>query len=807
MRELPSGTVTFLFTDIEGSTKLLHDLGHAYAEALAEHRRVLREAFVRHGGVEVDTQGDAFFVAFARAKDALAAAHAAQQALDRGPIKVRMGLHTGEPIVTDEGYVGIDVHLGARIAAVGHGGQVLLSHATRRHVDDGVVELGEHRLKDFTEPVPIFQLGAAPFPPLRTISNTNLPRPASSFVGRAAEIDQLARLVRNGTRILTLVGPGGSGKTRLAIEVAALLVPEFKAGVYWVGLAPLRDASLVDETIAQILGAKDDLVSHLRGRELLLLLDNFEQVVEAASGLAALVEQCPNLRVLVTSRERLRIAGETDYAVAPLADRDSVELFCARANVSPDRSVEALCRALENLPLALELAAARTTVLSPEQILDRLSQRLDLFKGGRDADPRQQTLRATIAWSHELLSDDEQQLFARLAVFRGGCTLEAAEQVAYADIDTLQSLVDKSLLRHTRGRFWMLETIREYATERREESSPGDELQRRLADFILTLAVEAEPHLRGRDQERWLTILQSERDNIRAALEWAIAADPTLATQLVASLGRFWWVRGAAEGLGWAERALESPDLPPEMRAAALDTAGGSAWFVGDSERAHRFFEEALSLYRQLGDRAGEAKMLTRLGPPLVLAQRRDEAERVVGEAIAINREAGDDIELSLSLSILGSIILERGEFDRAEELIEESLAVGRRAGDLWQVAWTLQALAQSTLERGDAERAWSLGQRALRQSHEVGDELGVLICLTILALAAARRGESRRAGTLWGTVERLDHELGETMWRREFVDVQEKLGGRDADFETGVDAGRRLSIDEAVAYALDAAP
>ena len=378
-----------LFTDIEGSSKLLHEIGaEGYGEALAEHRRVLREAFHRHGGVEVDTQGDAFFIAFPTAPGALQAAQEAQQALAEGAIRVRMGLHTGTPHLVDEGYVGSDVHKAARIAAAGHGGQVLLSKETREmtEADVEVIDLGEQRVKDFDAPVWIFQLGSERFPPLKTISNTNLPRPASSFVGREREVSEIASLLRHEARLVTLTGPGGTGKTRLAIETAYELVPEHRNGVFWVDLAALRDPALVLGTIGQTLGAKDGLAEHIAEREMLLLLDNLEQVVEAAPELAALVERCPNLRLLATSRERLRIRGEVEYQVLPLAESDAVELFSARARADPDETIRALCRALDNLPLALELAAARASVLSPQQVLDRLARRLDLLKGGRDAD-------------------------------------------------------------------------------------------------------------------------------------------------------------------------------------------------------------------------------------------------------------------------------------------------------------------------------------------------------------------------------------------------------------------------------------
>ena len=340
--------MTFVFTDVEGSTRLLHELGpEAYAEALAEHRRVLRKIFAAEGGVEVDTQGDAFLYVFADARAGVAAAAAANLALEPGPVRIRMGLHTGEPLLTGEGYVGEDVHLGARIAAAGHGGQVLLSAATREFLDGGLTELGEHRLKDFADPVAIFQLGEERFPPLKTISNTNLPRPASSFVGREQEKAELAELVRK-HRLVTLSGPGGSGKTRLSIEAASELVGEFKAGVFWIGLAALREPTLVLETVGQTLGAKNGLADHIRERELLLLLDNLEQVVEVAPDLASLVEVCPNLHLLVTSRELLRVRGEVDYPVPPLAEPEAVTLFCERSGLDPDDTT-------------VELVAASTT--------------------------------------------------------------------------------------------------------------------------------------------------------------------------------------------------------------------------------------------------------------------------------------------------------------------------------------------------------------------------------------------------------------------------------------------------------------
>jgi class 3 adenylate cyclase len=438
-RDLPTGTVTFVFTDVEGSTRLLQQLGaDAYADALAQHRRALSEAFVRHDGVEVDTQGDSFFIAFSTAPAAIAAAAEAQQVLAAGPIRVRIGIHTGTPHVTDEGYVGPDVHRAARIAAAGHGGQILVSSSTASLVEgDSLGDLGEHRLKDLAAPERIYQLGGEAFPPLRSLQQTNLPIPATPFLGRQRELGKVTTLLGGGgagARLLTLTGPAGAGKTRLALQAAAEESDRYPDGVFWAPLAPLRDPKLVLEVAAQALEARDSLADHIADRRPLLILDNFEHLIDAAGELAGLLAACPNLHLLVTSRERLRLVGEQAYPVPPLEPQDATELFTTRARAvdprfEPGPVVHELCSRLENLPLALELAAARVPVLSPEQLLDRLSKRLDLLKAGRGVDPRQQTLRATIAWSYDLLDEEERLLFEGLSVFRGGCTLEAAEEV------------------------------------------------------------------------------------------------------------------------------------------------------------------------------------------------------------------------------------------------------------------------------------------------------------------------------------------------------------------------------------------
>jgi predicted ATPase/class 3 adenylate cyclase len=810
--DLPPGTVTFLFTDIEGSTKLLHELGaEAYAEALAEHRRVLRDAFTDHGGVEVDTQGDAFFIAFPTAPGAVQAATQAQKALAGGPIRVRMGLHTGTPHLTEEGYVGEVVHEGARIAAVGHGGQVLLSRQTLEFAQVDVTDLGEHRLKDIDAPVAIFQLGPARFPPLKTISNTNLPHPASSFVGREREVQEVASMFRESARLLTLTGPGGTGKTRLAIEAASELVPRFKAGVFWVELAPLRDPALVFEEIAKTLGVTDDLAAHISEREMLLVLDNLEQVIEAAPELAALVENCPNLALLVTSREVLRVRGEVEYPVAPLADPDAVELFCARARAEPEEAVRELCRALDNLPLALELAAARASLLSPEQILERLSGRLDLFRGGRDADPRQQTLRATIAWSYELLSPAEQRLFARLAVFVGGCTLQSAEDVADADLETLGSLVDKSLLRRAEERFWMLETIREYATERLEDAD-AEALRRRHAEHFLALAEEAEPSLLGVSPGGWLDRLERDHDNLRAALDWLKnSQEGEMAMMLAGDIWEFWCLRGhAAEGWRRLEDLLRADERPTMGRAKALT---GAAHLAPETPAGAASFrpraEQALALHRELGDDWGIAYAEYQYG--LLFSVEGDFATALplVEKSVRRLRELGDEHRALQAMRVQAWCHEELGDLARAQTLREDMLRGARAAHDDQMEARALAILAGPAIDEGRSEDAIAMMKDAYRLDRGFGDPSEIAVDLIRFARVFAFAERAEAAVILLSSADVMHEELGlaHPTW---ITALQEEAEQRararldDAAYAEAWGHGRNLTADEAVAFALD---
>jgi predicted ATPase/class 3 adenylate cyclase len=816
-RDLPSGTVTFLFTDIEGSTKLLHELGaERYAEALAEHRRILREAFGAHGGVEVDTQGDAFFVAFPTAPGALAAAAAALDRLSTGPIRVRIGVHTGTPHVDEEGYVGVDVHRAARIAAAGHGGQVLISATTAALLgSEGLLDLGEHRLKDLSAAERLYQLGTEDFPPLKSLYRTNLPIPATPFLGREHELAEVSGLLED-TRLLTLTGPGGTGKTRLGLQAAAAAAERYPDGIFWVPLASLRDPELVLVTAGQALGARDGLAEHLADKSLLLLFDNFEHVVEAAPLLSELLASCPNVHLLVTSRELLRVPGEQAYPVPPLEPEDGMELFVARARAAlpgfvASDAVPELCVRLENLPLALELAAARVRVLSPEQLVERLSQRLDLLKAGRGVDPRQKTLRATIEWSHELLDEDEQRLFARLAVFAGGCTLESAEAVCEADLDTLESLVDKSLVRVREGdRFWMLETIREYAAERLEHSGEAEMLQRRHAEHFLRLGEEAELNTRVYSSE-WIERLEQEHDNLRAALDHlAASGEDELVLQLAGALSDFWHEGGhVAEARRRLENALQGQERPTAARARALTGAALLAYGSGDVRAARSIAGPALELHRSLGDPRGAAFNLNVLCVAAIEEGDLEQAQQFAEESLALFREAGDEREAVAATRTLAFTYHSRGDLERARTLHESNLAQARALGFKETEAGTLGSLAMIAFEQGRVEDALALGKQNLLACRDLGSLQGIAqsLCRSAGTLAALP-GKAATAARLLSCFEALREQIGVSeAWVTRMNDqtlnaIRARLD--EPAFAKAWEQGRTLTIDEAFALALE---
>jgi predicted ATPase len=813
--DLPSGTVTLVFTDVEGSTRLLHELGaDAYAGALAEHRRVIRKACVEAGGVEVDTQGDAFFFAFPTAPGALGAASSFTDALAAGPIHVRVGLHTGTPLLTEEGYVGDDVHFAARIGSSGHGGQVVVSSATADLVEVELTDLGEHQLKDIDDPVPLYQLGDGSFPPLKTISNTNLPRPASSFLGRETELREVLSRIEAGARLVTLTGPGGTGKTRLAIEAATTLVGSYRAGVFWVGLASLRDPALVTESVSQVLGAKDGLAEHVAERELLLLIDNLEQVIECAPELSELLTACPNLTLLVTSRELLRISGEVEYAVPPLAEQEAIDLFCARAQLERSQEIAELCARLDSLPLAVELAAARANALTPSQILERIAGRLHLLKGGRDADPRQRTLRATIEWSYELLTPDEQELFARLSVFAGGCTLEAAEEVCDADLDTLQSLVEKSLVRftpsETGGRYWMLETIREYAGDVLANSSDPDRHATRFEKFFVRLAVRGNEGFVDAPRE-WIDRFESERENLRSSLAASLARRGLdTAFELAIAYARLSVYRGPqGEGRRWLDAVLDHRVGVSAVHVQkALSAAAGLAERQKDVDVARDFAVESLALARTIDDPEVVGAALLSLGVIEGDAGNFDRSEELQTEALRVFTAAGADRQVRQTLSMLAFLYLAQADYARAIEVSRAALERSRGAGDERGVAAAASNLGHALAREGHVDEAVSLQREALRAVHGLRDVQGSCEVLLDFAALAITRGRCEDAATLVGAIEALAETAefalvsAEVEWLDEIVGTARATLGDEA-FAHVVGVGRLMTLDDVVEYAL----
>ena len=829
MANRASGTVTFLFTDVEGSARRWEEHPEAMAQALAHHNALLRRAVQAHGGTVFKTVGDQFCCVFATALDALRAAVAAQQALHAtswgavGPLRVRMALHSGAAQSQGDDYLGPAVNRVARLLAAGHGGQVLLSLASTELVRDelpagvSLRDLGSHRLRDLQRPERIAQVVIAglpaDFPPLRTLGSrpNNLPAQPTPLVGREREVEALCRRLRQaGMRLVTLTGPGGVGKTRLALQVGAELLDHFTDGVFLVSLASIRDPALVPPTLAQALGVREvagqsllaTLQHELRDRHLLLLLDNFEQVIGAAPLVADLLERCPRLQALVTSRAVLRLSGEYDFPVPPLTLPDpahppalerltqyeAVRLFLERAQAAradfavtneTAPAVAELCHRLEGLPLAIELAAARVRLFSPPALLARLERRLPLLTGGpRDRPARQQTMRAAIAWSYDLLDPAEQALFRRLAVFVGGWTIEAAEAVATAAgplaldlLAGLESLLDKSLLRSTGAdeatpRFGMLEVIREYGLEQLEAGSEAETTRRAHAAWHLALAERAAPALDGPDQVAWLARLEQEHHNLRAAFDWLLAeGDAEAALRLGGLIWRFWEIRGHfGEGRARLAQALAHPaaSAPTPARAKALSAAGNLAYRQGDFQAARTLHQECLAIWRLAGDRAGAASALNNLG---LISHRQGDfaAARAFHEqSLAIRRELGDERGLAVTLTSLANVLREQGDYGGARSLLDEGLAIKERLGDRQGVAITLNNLAILAARQGDYPRARALFEQSLAIRRELGDRWGIAAALENLGCVACEEGDYAAAQPLFEESLAIRQELGD---------------------------------------------
>ncbi len=837
MASVATGTVTLLFTDIEGSTKLLRQLGDRYHGLLADHHRLLREAFQSRGGTEVDTAGDGVFYVFPSARAAIAAAVAGQRALGEqdwpAEVRVRMGIHTGEPLSGDGGFVGLDVHRASRICGAGHGGQIVVSKTTRDLAagdlpeEVSLLDLGEFQLKDLPEADRLFQVVAPglgrEFPPLRSIDSrpNNLPRQLTTFVGRQREIGE-AKAILATSPLLTLTGPGGVGKTRLAIELGSDLLDDYEDGVWFVDLGPVSDPAFVEHAIAASLGVMDvagqpileTVVDHLRRRHVLLVIDNCEHLLDAAArAVDALLRACALVRIVATSREGFAIPGEAVFPVPSLAAPEptasvddlvhfeSVRLFTERAAAAQpgfavtDRNAAAvaqICRRLDGVPLALELAAARVRALPVEQLAARLDDRFRLLTGSsRVTVPRHQTLRQTIDWSHDLLADEERAVFRRLAAFVGGCSLEAAEAVCVGDgleaweiLDVLSRLVDKSLVvadtAAEEARYRQLETIREYARDRLIESGEAEPTLRRHRDWYLAFVAKAAPEFfRGVESAAWLERLDREHDNLRAALQWSIdeAEEAHAALQLAAGLWRFWEIRGhIAEGRSWLERTLAATEGEESaLRADACTGAGILAFLQGDHEAAHGFHEQSLALHRRVGDYAGIAFAANNLANAAVISGDYAAARRLYEPGLAWARAQDNPRPLGFALVNMAEAVALDGEPDLARQQYEEGVDVFRSVGDRWGEAFALDSLGVMLGRQGEHAEAERLHGQALEISRDLGDQRGVARALTHLGDEAARTNDPATAKRLYRESFEIRRTLGDQPGKAAAI---EKLAG-----------------------------
>jgi predicted ATPase/class 3 adenylate cyclase len=912
----PSGTVTFLFTDIEGSSKMWEESPQAMGTTLARHDDLLRSAIEGHGGYVFKTVGDAFCAAFPTALGALQAALAAQRAFlsetwreETGFLGVRMALHTGATIERDGDYFGPPLNRVARLLNAAHGGQVLLSAVTQELVKDQLPadtqlrDLGEGYLKDLSRPERVFQLVVSDlpsdFPPLRTLESypNNLPLQATPLIGRVREVEEVSERIRGPeTRLLTLVGPGGTGKTRVGLQAAAELVEDFEDGVFYVPMATFTDPDLVAPTIARTLGLSEggarppeaQLADYLREKHTLLLLDNLEQIPESAPVLDRVLSAAARLKILVTSRTPLRLYGEQEFPVPPLslpdpgslpplenlADYEAVGLFVERARaVKPEFSlteenadaVVEICRRLDGLPLAIELAAARVKLLPPRVLLERLGNRLEFLTGGaRNLPERQRTLRNAIEWSYGLLDEDEKALFVRFGVFSGGATLEAMEAVCDAQgnlpMDTFEgvsSLLDKSLLRQEEGaggepRFVMLETIREFANGKLEGSGEAEALRRVHAEHFLALAEEAEPRLTTGEQVPWLNRLEDEYDNLRGALSWSLERrEGETALRLGGALWRFWYVRGhTSEGRRWLEEALSLNARGAEsLRARALNGAGHLAWSQDDHQRAEVLREESLALSRQAGDKREIADALNGLGFVALRRGNFEAARKMHEEALLLSREIGDRWGIAHSIDLSGRAAAFQGDYAAARPRLEAALEMFREVGDRSGIAESIGIIGMAALGEGDYQAARLRFEEARKIMSSLGDRRGIGKTTTVLGDAVFNQGdrdaarslyvealedikdqrdkwwiawclegmagvdqnELGRAVRLFGAAAALREEIGAPRppafrgyHERNLTAVRNQLG--QEAFEKGWAEGGQMMLDEAIEYALEVA-
>jgi predicted ATPase/class 3 adenylate cyclase len=867
-RPLPTGTVTFLFSDIEGSTRLVQDLGPAvYAELLERHNAIIRAAIDRHGGTERGTHGDSFLVMFPEAPAAVEAAIEAQRALNttdwpaNAEVRVRMGLHAGLATLGGDDYVGTDIHRAARIAAAAHGGQVVVSEATRglveAHLADTVrlVALGEHQLRDLTRPEPLYQVVAdgleTVFPPLKAAGETsrgNLPSRLTTFIGREPELDALTQLL-DSSRLITLLGPGGTGKTSLAVELLRREARRFDDGVWFVALESVRDPELVPAVLAGtfglVSGSTATLESRLRAflepRSLGVIVDNVEQVVSAAPMLPELLRASPGLTIIATSRAPMRVAGEQEFPVPPLPvpeagaavddalENDAIRLFLDRAErVRPGYrlvpedvdAVAEICRRLDGLPLGIEIAASRMALLPARDIADRLGRRLDLpGAGSRDAPERQRTLQGAIGWSYDLLREPEQRLLERLSVFGGGFSVEHAEAVCDPGgdlgidvLDGLSGLVEHSLVQPSAGasagaRFSLLATVRMFAAERLDGRGETDSVRRRHAQTYLALAEKLAPTVLGREQAHLLDTLALEHDNFRAAFEWAIDREEAqIAMRLASALWRYWQGRGHLEE-GWAtvSRVLGLPgaDAPSTERLGLLDAAGGVAWWQGDIPRADRMYEQQVDEARALGEPGALGLALFNRSHTLAGGQGSPESAALRAEASGLFDEVGNARGAARLRWIDANLLMLRDPAAATREL-EALLPVYRELGDVYYFAMAAGSLSWSLLETGDLDRSFEFSILSFRQATQGGDVAAATVALRQVEIHLHLLGHLREAAILDGAFDAISNRYGittppvfaENVLRRwpGSAELREALG--TAEFEELHGVGAEMSLD-----------
>lgn len=864
-QELPTGTVTFLFTDIEDSTRLLQRVGPRYREVLERHGQLIRDALANHHGIEVNTEGDSFFVVFTSAREAVLAARTAQRSLFHGSwpeddtLRVRMGLHTGEGVRGGDNYVGLDVHRAARIGSAAHGGQVLISASTRALVDGSLPEdmslldMGEHRLKGLDRPERLFQVVApelpAQFPPLRTedARPNNLPIQATGFVGRERHLKAVKELLESG-RLVTLTGPGGTGKTRLALQVASEALEDFPGGVFLARLEGLRDPELVTTTVARALGVVErgerpvvqSLRDYLANRRVLLILDNFEHLSEATPQVADLLSRAPKLKILATSRSPLGLHGEREYPLAPMEipdlgvaadlqammENEAVDLFVRRVReVRPDfeltagnaSAVAGIVRKLDGLPLALELAAARLKLFSPEELLARLSDRLTLLTSrASDAPARHRTLRDAIAWSHDLLSEEEKAVFRRLGAFSASFNLEAAEAIAGASpvtdvVQAVSSLLDRSLL-HRRvelqgqTRFQMLETIHAFALSELSGSREEDRVREAHSAYFLDRAERAQPELTRARQRAWLERLELDHDDFRAVLAQSLErGNGDVGLRLGRALWRFWHLHGhLQEGRGWLERLLDAPGSSSEARAGGTLALAGLIYWQGDLERARALYEDALSLCRDLEDWAGVEEALSSLAILALFRTEWEEFDRLVSEIGALAEKV--DQASSNAAFMAGLARLLRGDAAGAEPIFKEAIEAARQAGETWYVGQGLMLRARAELAQGRHSAAEETLGEALEISYEAGDLSSLAQAFDWLGSSAVGAGEPERGVRLAGAAQGLRERMGVglTLPTRGIESPRDSARGQlsDEKVEAAWEEGSSWDLDEALAYA-----